>query len=82
MRLIIPKLEIDIPILDCTSESTLLQGEGLYDYAQLPQETGGNVSIDRPPQLGAKRPDHRRRALLLPAPARGGRYPPIWSMRT
>ena len=45
MRLIIPKLEIDIPILDGTSESTLLQGEGLYDYAQLPQETGGNVSI-------------------------------------
>ncbi len=45
MRLIIPKLELDIPILDGTSESALLQGEGLYDYAQLPQETGGNVSI-------------------------------------
>lgn len=45
MRLIVPKLEIDIPILDGTSESTLLQGEGLYDYAQMPQEVGGNVSI-------------------------------------
>ncbi len=45
MRLIIPKLAVDIPILDGTSASTLLQGEGLYDYAQLPQETGGNVSI-------------------------------------
>lgn len=45
MRLLIPKLEIDIPILDGTSESTLLQGEGLYDYAQMPQEVGGNVSI-------------------------------------
>ena len=31
MRLIVPKLEIDIPILDGTSESTLLQGEGLDD---------------------------------------------------
>lgn len=45
MRLIIPKLEVDVPVLDGVDEKTLLQGEGLYDYAQLPGETGGNVSI-------------------------------------
>ena len=45
MRLVIPKLEVDIPVLDGVDEQTLLQGEGLYDYAQLPGETGGNVSI-------------------------------------
>ena len=45
MRLIIPKLGVDIPVLDGTDATTLLQGVGLYDYAQLPSEGGANVSI-------------------------------------
>lgn len=45
MRLIIPKLNVDVPVLNGVDEQTLLQGEGLYDYAQLPSEVGGNVSI-------------------------------------
>ena len=45
MRLVIPKLDVDVPVLDGVDEQTLLQGEGLYDYAQMPDETGGNVSI-------------------------------------
>lgn len=45
MRLVIPKLDVDVPVLDGVDEQTLLQGEGLYDYAQMPDEVGGNVSI-------------------------------------
>ncbi len=45
LRLIIPKLEVDIPILDGTEQETLRKGEGLYEYAQLPGEGNRNVSI-------------------------------------
>ncbi len=45
LRLIIPKLEVDEFILDGVDEQTLLQGEGLYDYAQLPGEGRSNTSI-------------------------------------
>ena len=45
LRLIIPKLEVDEPILNGVDEQTLLQGEGLYDYAQLPGEGRSNTSI-------------------------------------
>lgn len=45
MRLIIPKLSVDVPVLDGVDADTLLQGVGLYDYAQLPAEGGANVSI-------------------------------------
>lgn len=45
LRLVIPKLKVDVPVLDGVDENTLLRGIGLYDYAQLPWETGGNVSI-------------------------------------
>lgn len=45
LRLIIPKLEVDELILDGVDEQTLLQGEGLYDYAQLPGEGRSNTSI-------------------------------------
>ena len=45
LRLIIPKLEVDEYILNGVDEQTLLQGEGLYDYAQLPGEGRSNTSI-------------------------------------
>ena len=45
LRLIIPKLEVDESILNGVDENTLLQGEGLYDYAQLPGEGRSNTSI-------------------------------------
>ncbi len=45
LSLQIPRLDVDAPVLDGTDEATLLQGLGLYEYAQLPGETGGNVSI-------------------------------------
>lgn len=45
MRLIIPKLEVDVPILGDVKATTLRQGEGLYDQSQLPIEENGNVSI-------------------------------------
>ena len=45
LRLIIPKLEVDELILDGVDEQTLLQGEDLYDYAQLPGEGRSNTSI-------------------------------------
>lgn len=45
MRLIIPKLNVDVPVLNGVDSATLLQGVGLYDYAQLPSEGGANVSI-------------------------------------
>ena len=45
LRLIIPKLDVDVPILNGVDADTLLRGEGLYDYAQLPSETRSNTSI-------------------------------------
>lgn len=45
LRLIIPKLDVDESILNGVDEQTLLQGEGLYDYAQLPGEGRSNTSI-------------------------------------
>lgn len=45
LRLIIPKLKVDEYILNGVDEQTLLQGEGLYDYAQLPGEGRSNTSI-------------------------------------
>lgn len=45
LRLVIPKLAVDIPILGGTDAGTLLKGVGLYDYAQLPGEGNRNVSI-------------------------------------
>ena len=45
LRLIIPKLDVDEFILNGVDEQTLLQGEGLYDYAQLPGEGRSNTSI-------------------------------------
>lgn len=45
MRLVIPKLQLDLPVLDGTSVSTLLRGIGLYDGSQLPTEDNANVSI-------------------------------------
>lgn len=45
MQLIIPSIEVDEPVLGDTSDATLKKGLGLYDYAQMPFEEGGNVSI-------------------------------------
>lgn len=45
MELIIPSIEVDEPVLGGTADATLRKGLGLYDYAQLPFEVGGNVSI-------------------------------------
>lgn len=45
LRLIIPKLGVDVPVLDGVDAQTLLRGVGLYDYAQLPGEGGANTSI-------------------------------------
>lgn len=45
LQLLIPKLEVDVPILGGVDANTLLQGEGLYDYAQLPSENSANTSI-------------------------------------
>lgn len=45
LRLVIPKLHIDIPILNGVSAATLQKGEGLYPQSQLPSEENGNVSI-------------------------------------
>ena len=45
LRLTIPKLGVDIPVLNGTDAQTLLRGVGLYEYAQLPSEGGANVSI-------------------------------------
>lgn len=45
LQLIIPKLGVDVPVLDGVDPDTLLRGEGLYDYAQLPSETRSNTSI-------------------------------------
>lgn len=45
LQLIIPKLEVDVPVLSGVDADTLLRGEGLYDYAQLPSENSANTSI-------------------------------------
>ncbi|BDF72811.1 hypothetical protein CE91St41_37940 [Oscillospiraceae bacterium] len=45
LRLVIPKLGVDVPVLNGVDAQTLLRGVGLYDYAQLPSEGGGNTSI-------------------------------------
>lgn len=45
LRLVIPKLQIDQPVQGGVSDADLKAGPGLYDYAQLPNEPGGNVSI-------------------------------------
>lgn len=45
LRLIIPALDVDVPVLDGTDADTLLRGVGLYEYAQLPGEGNRNVSI-------------------------------------
>ena len=45
LRLVIPKLQIDQTVQDGVTEADLMKGPGLYDYAQLPGEPGGNVSI-------------------------------------
>ena len=45
LRLLIPALEVDVPVLDGTNADTLLRGVGLYEYAQLPGAGNRNVSI-------------------------------------
>lgn len=45
VQLIIPKLDVDVPVMNGVDADTLLRGVGLYDYAQLPGEAGANVSI-------------------------------------
>ena len=45
MRLVIPKLGINEPVLAGTEPSTLRRGLGLYDYAGLPDAPEANVSI-------------------------------------
>lgn len=45
LRLIIPKLEVDVPVLAGTTKDALRRGVGLYDYAQLPSENRSNTSI-------------------------------------
>lgn len=45
LQLIIPRLEVDVPVLNGTDKETLGRGVGLYEYAQLPGEGNRNVSI-------------------------------------
>lgn len=45
LQLIIPKLNVDKPVLNGVDAATLSRGLGLYDYAQLPGEGNRNVSI-------------------------------------
>lgn len=45
LRLIIPALGVDVPVLNGTDADTLLRGVGLYEYAQLPGAGNRNVSI-------------------------------------
>ena len=45
LQLIIPKLGVNVPVLNGVDAQTLLEGVGLYDYAQLPSEPASNVSI-------------------------------------
>ena len=45
MTLRIPRLELDVPVMDGTDAESLKKGVGLYEYAQLPSEGNSNVSI-------------------------------------
>lgn len=45
LTLIIPYLDIELPIYNGVDLKTLAKGVGLYDYAQLPGEGNRNVSI-------------------------------------
>lgn len=45
LQLVIPKLEVDVPVLDGVDKKALRRGVGLYDYAQLPRETRSNTSL-------------------------------------
>ena len=45
MRLVIPKLEVDVPIVDNVDEKALTNGPGLYEQAHLPGTGNRNVSI-------------------------------------
>lgn len=45
LRLVIPTLDVDVPVLNGTDTDTLLRGVGLYEYAQLPGDGNRNVSI-------------------------------------
>lgn len=45
LSLQIPKLNVNVPVLNGVDAKTLLKGIGLYDYAQLPGEGDRNVSI-------------------------------------
>lgn len=45
LQLVIPKLEIDDPIWDGTTDADLAKGACLFDYAQLPGEGNRNVSL-------------------------------------
>ena len=45
LTLTIPKLDLTRPIYDGTDADTLRKGVGLYEYAQLPGEEKGNVSL-------------------------------------
>lgn len=45
LRLKIPKLDVDTPVMNGTDNKSLKQGPGLYEYAQLPGEGNRNVSI-------------------------------------
>ena len=56
LQLIIPRLEVDVPILDGVDEKPPLRGEGLFDYAQLPQRDALQHLHRRAPQLDPGRP--------------------------
>lgn len=45
LRLVVPKLNLDLPIQNGVDDMALEQGPGLYDYAQLPGTGNRNVSI-------------------------------------
>lgn len=45
LQLVIPKLEIDDPVWDGTTEADLAKGACLFEYAQLPGEGNRNVSL-------------------------------------
>ena len=45
MTLIVPRLNLDIPVFDGNSEEVMSKGVGLYDYGQLPGEGNRNTSI-------------------------------------
>lgn len=43
--LVVPKLDLEVEIQNGTTDETLRLGPGLYEYAQMPWEKDGNVSI-------------------------------------